>query len=107
MKQVMQVLFVMLATVAFIGAAVAVPPGKTIEFAGGPMGKVTFDGKLHADKGLKCDSCHTKVFQMKKSTAKITMAAMNKGENCGTCHNGTKSFKSSDPAKCTTCHKKK
>ncbi|MDH5535918.1 MAG: cytochrome c3 family protein [Betaproteobacteria bacterium] len=101
-----QVLMVMLSAVLFLGTAMASPPGATIEYAGGPMGKVTFDGKIHADKGQKCDACHTKIFQMKKGTAKITMAAMNKGENCGTCHNGTTAFKSSDPAKCTTCHKK-
>jgi c(7)-type cytochrome triheme protein len=101
-----QALIVVLASVAFLGSAVASPPGQKIEYAGGPMGKVTFDGKVHADKGLKCDECHTKIFQMKKGSTKITMAAMNKGENCGTCHNGTKAFKSSDPAKCTTCHKK-
>lgn len=106
MKKIMRMLLVVLAAAAFIGTAAAVPPGKTIEFAGGPMGKVTFDGKIHADKGLSCDACHTKVFEMKKSATKITMAAMDKGENCGTCHNGKKSFNSSDPAKCATCHKK-
>jgi c(7)-type cytochrome triheme protein len=94
------------AAFAFIGSALAVPAGQKVEYAGGPMGKVTFDGKVHADKGQKCDACHTKVFQMKKGSAKITMAAMNKGENCGTCHDGTKAFKSSDPKACATCHKK-
>ena len=41
-----------------------------------------------------------------KKGAKITMAAMNKGENCGACHNGSKAFASSDPKNCKTCHKK-
>lgn len=95
-----------LSTLLFMGSAAAVAPGQNIEFAGGPMGKVTFDGKVHADKGQKCDACHTKIFQMKKGATKITMAAMNKGENCGTCHDGKTAFKSSDPAKCATCHKK-
>jgi len=104
--KVAQALMVVLSAVLFLGTAVASPPGQKVEFAGGPMGKVTFDGKFHADKGLKCDGCHTKIFQMKKGATKITMAAMNKGENCGTCHNGKKAFKSSDPAKCATCHKK-
>jgi len=101
-----QALMVLVAAAAFVGSVIAAPPGKTVEFAGGPMGKVVFDGKSHADKGLKCNDCHTKIFQMKKGSAKITMAAMNKGENCGTCHNGDKAFKSSDPANCKTCHKK-
>ena len=95
-----------LVIVAFVGSALAVPPGKTVEYAGGGAGKIVFDGKTHADKGLKCNDCHTKIFQMKKGAAKITMAEMNAGKNCGECHNGTKSFKSSDAANCAKCHKK-
>ena len=104
--RVIRGLMIIVAAVAVSGAVLAVPPGKTVEYAGGPMGKVVFDGKVHADKGLKCNDCHTKIFQMKKGSTKITMAAMNKGENCGTCHNGTKAFASSDPKNCTNCHKK-
>jgi c(7)-type cytochrome triheme protein len=100
-----QILIAAIAAMVFVGGALAVPPGKTVEYAGGPAGKVVFDGKAHADKGLKCPDCHTKIFQMKKG-AKITMASMNKGENCGVCHNGTKAPKSSDAANCKTCHKK-
>ncbi|MFN3481063.1 MAG: cytochrome c3 family protein [Thermodesulfovibrionales bacterium] len=92
--------------VVFIGSAMAVPPGKTVEFAGGDAGKVVFDGKIHADKGLKCNDCHTKIFQMKKGTAKMKMADINAGKFCGECHNGTKAFKSSDAANCAKCHKK-
>ena len=96
-------------TVSFIVSQVsAVPPGKTLEFSGakGSPGKVVFDGKIHFDKGLKCNDCHTKIFQMKKGTAKITMADINSGKSCGECHNGTKSFKASDEANCARCHKK-
>ena len=99
-------LLTVLIAVAFVGSAFAVPAGKTVEFAGGAMGKVTFDGKIHADKGLKCGDCHTKIFKMKKGSEKITMADMNAGKNCGTCHNGEKAFKSSDTANCGKCHKK-
>jgi c(7)-type cytochrome triheme protein len=102
-KTVMTV--VILVIVAFVGSALAVPPGKTVEYEGGGAGKVVFDGKIHADKGLKCNDCHTKIFPMKKG-GKYTMADMNAGKNCGECHNGTKSFKSSDPATCGKCHKK-
>ena len=91
--------------VMFVGSAMAVPPGKTVEFDN-PNGKVVFDGKVHADKGLKCGDCHTKIFKMKKGAEKITMADMNAGKNCGTCHNGEKAFKSSDAANCGKCHKK-
>jgi c(7)-type cytochrome triheme protein len=96
---------VILVIVAFVGSALAVPPGKTVEFEGGGSGKVVFDGKAHADKGLKCNDCHTKIFPMKKG-GKYTMADMNAGKNCGECHNGTKAFKSSDAASCAKCHKK-
>lgn len=89
-----------------IGSAMAVPPGKTVEFPGGAMGKVVFDGKIHADKGLKCNDCHTKIFKMKKGGEKITMAEINAGKFCGVCHNGTKAFASKDAANCTKCHKK-
>jgi c(7)-type cytochrome triheme protein len=104
--KIAHILVGLIAAVAFSGIATAVPPGKTVEFDGGPMGKVVFDGKAHAGKGLKCNECHTKIFKMKKGADKITMATMNKGENCGTCHNGGKAFKSSDPKNCKTCHKK-
>ena len=98
-------LLTILIAVAFVGSAFAVPAGKTVDWDS-PMGKVTFDGKVHADKGLKCNDCHTKIFKMKKGSDKITMADMNAGKNCGTCHNGEKAFKSSDPANCAKCHKK-
>ncbi len=94
-----------LVLIAFSGSTFAVAPGKQVEYAGGPTGKVVFDGKAHADKGLKCTDCHTKIFPMKKG-AKITMADINAGKYCGVCHNGGKAFKSSDPANCEKCHKK-
>jgi c(7)-type cytochrome triheme protein len=94
------------AIAAFSVSATAVPPGKKLEFDGGPMGKVIFDGSMHAGKGIKCNECHTKIFKMKKGADKITMAAINKGEFCGTCHNGERAFKASDPKNCKTCHKK-
>ncbi len=92
--------------VALVGSAFAVGPGKTIEYGvGEPEGKVIFDGKTHADKGLKCTDCHTKIFPMKKS-AELKMADMNAGKSCGTCHNGQKAFSTSDQANCAKCHKK-
>lgn len=93
--------------VVFVGSAMAVPPGKNVEYAGGGAGKVVFDGKTHADKGLKCNDCHTKLFPMKKAPAgAYKMAEMKEGKNCGACHDGKKAFSSSDPADCAKCHKK-
>jgi c(7)-type cytochrome triheme protein len=100
------VILVVLIAVAFVGNVMAVPGGKTVEFAGGDKGKVVFDGKGHADKGLKCNDCHPKVFQMKKGSSKITMADINAGKFCGECHNGTKAFKAGEEANCAKCHKK-
>jgi len=90
-----------------VASAIAVPSGKTLDWES-PQGKVTFDGKVHADKGLKCADCHTKpaIFKMKKGTAAMKMAELNAGKFCGECHNGTKAFKTDDKANCVKCHKK-
>ncbi len=104
--KVIATIVALMVTVMFIGSAMAVPPGKTIDYAGGSAGKVVFDGKTHADKGLKCSDCHTKVFKMKKGADVMKMEDINAGKFCGECHNGTKAFKASDPANCAKCHKK-
>ena len=87
-----------------IGTVLAAPPGKTVEYEGGGKGKVVFDGKVHADKGLKCPDCHPKTFAMKKGAA-MKMADMGEGKFCGACHNGTRAFKANDDANCAKCHK--
>ncbi len=91
-----------------ISSALATPAGKNVEFEGGSAGKVVFDGKVHADKGAKCADCHTnpKLFAMKKGADKITMADINAGKSCGSCHDSKKAFKASDAANCAKCHKK-
>ncbi len=103
-----RLLVLFFALVFSIGSVLAAPPGKPLEYAGGPLGKVIFDGKVHADKGLKCPECHTnpKLFAMKKGTDKMTMADLNAGKFCGTCHNGKKAFATKDAASCAKCHKK-
>ncbi|MEK6690819.1 MAG: cytochrome c3 family protein [Nitrospirota bacterium] len=89
------------------GMVFATAPGKNVVFEVKGADKVAFDGKTHADKGLKCNDCHTKVFPMKKSApGTYSMEKMNKGENCGICHNGKKAFSTSDKASCVKCHKK-
>ena len=106
----MKKLFViaLVAVVSFVLAvpAFAVPAGKTVEFAGGGAGKVVFDGKTHADKGLKCADCHPALFKMKKGADTITMKDINEGKFCGACHNGTKAFSAKDAANCSKCHQK-
>ena len=105
MKMIASVVAVMVCTM-FIGSAMAVPAGKTLEFEPKGAAKVIFDGKIHADKAGKCDACHPKIFKMKKGTAKITMADIKAGKLCGECHNGKTAFKASDAANCAKCHKK-
>ncbi|MFU8818374.1 MAG: c(7)-type cytochrome triheme domain-containing protein [Desulfurivibrio sp.] len=92
------------AALAFMGTAIASMPGQTVEFEGGPMGKVVFSGQVHADQGLACGECHTAIFQMQRQ-AKITMPDHNSGNFCFTCHqSGGKAFASAD--NCARCHTK-
>jgi len=107
MKKLLVVAIVVVVSFVFSVSAFAVPAGKTVEFDGKGAGKVVFDGKTHADKGNKCADCHQSgIFKMKKGADAITMKDINEGKFCGSCHNGTKAFKSSDAANCAKCHKK-
>jgi c(7)-type cytochrome triheme protein len=75
---------------------------------GDSPGKVTFNHASHVDESApSCTSCHPKVFSILKAGAPadgkaITHAAMDKGQSCGACHNGKKSFGFDD---CTLCHR--
>lgn len=107
MKKFFVVAIVVVMTFVMSVAAFAVPAGKTVEFDGKGAGKVVFDGKTHADKGLKCADCHQSgLFKMKKGGEVLTMKDMEAGKNCGACHNGTKAFSVKDAASCSKCHKK-
>jgi c(7)-type cytochrome triheme protein len=86
-----------------VSSAWAVPPGMTVEWDTN-MGKVTFKGDVHAGRGLACTECHTQVFPMQKHATEMTMAEINEGKFCGTCHNGERAFKTSDGANCMKCH---
>jgi c(7)-type cytochrome triheme protein len=107
MKRFFVLALVVVVTFAMSVSAFAVPAGKTVEFDGKGAGKVVFDGKIHADKGLKCADCHQSgLFKMKKGAEAITMKDINDGKFCGGCHNGTKAFSAKDAANCAKCHKK-
>ena len=103
MKKFLIVAMVAVFLVGLAGGAVAVGTGKKVEFDEKTQGKVVFDGKSHADAGLKCADCHSKpkLFEMKK--VPLTMADMKAGKSCGTCHDGKKSFAVTE---CAKCHKK-
>jgi len=89
------------------------PPDMTLEGAKDSPGKVTFSHEKHVKEGLKCTSCHVKVFKMKKGqTGPMTMEKMKAGQQCGACHDGKTvvegktPFSVADQGKCEKCHKK-
>jgi len=101
-KAALLMMFVLLSA----GIALAVPPGKQLEFDKSPMGKVVFDGALHNKAVSSCKECHNKdTFpSMKQGTVQITMEKIYAGQLCGICHNGTKAFDAK--GNCNRCHKK-
>ncbi len=67
---------------------------------------VVFSHEKHvSEKGLKCTGCHYAIFQMAQGSYKMDMAKITKGDFCGKCHNGQKSFDVADPKNCVKCHK--
>jgi c(7)-type cytochrome triheme protein len=52
---------------------------------------------------FKCPDCHTKTFPYKTGAVKSTMASMESGKSCGTCHNGKDAF--TVAGECDKCHK--
>jgi c(7)-type cytochrome triheme protein len=101
-------ILVMLLAVFVVGSAMAVMPGKSVEYPDGDQGKVIFSGDTHGMKqGMKCPDCHPKIFMMKKGMFKMTKEDHgNPSKGCGVCHNGEKAFSQSNQADCIKCHKK-
>ena len=98
------ILTLLLAGIGLAGVALAVPPGRTLNFDKSPTGKVVFDGKIHADAGAKCAECHNAdTFpKMKQGTVTITMEQIYAGKLCGVCHNGQRAFDAK--GNCNRCH---
>jgi c(7)-type cytochrome triheme protein len=63
------------------------------------VGKVVFS---HGRHGTRCNACHPKLFEKKRSNKRVTMKAMEGGKSCGACHNGQAAF--SVKRNCTRCH---
>ena len=113
---------VMLLGLALVGVSSSLAqqkPKMPADFAfdqkGESPGEVTFSHEKHYEQFPKCTECHTKVFKMKRATTEgpFTMARMEKGELCGTCHTGEKKgakgqliFSVKDKNACTRCHTK-
>ena len=84
-----------------VGQVPATERGKTLSYTGGGEGKVVFDGRTHAGKGLVCNDCHLQLFATRKM-ALITMEDHEKkGRQCFACHDGAKAFDN-----CSSCHRK-
>ncbi len=87
------------------GTAVA-SGGGDLTFRAGTAQPVTFSHDQHVNiKSLKCSACHNHTFQMSKGSDKMDMSKINKGQFCGHCHNGERSFDVKDKASCGRCHK--
>jgi c(7)-type cytochrome triheme protein len=75
---------------------------KEITFAAKGITPAIFSHAVHV-AAYPCKDCHTKIFPFKTVVGKATMADMEKGKSCGTCHNGKDAFSSSGD--CGICHK--
>lgn len=100
------VLFALFCLVLSGGAAVAAVGGGDLTFKPQGAKPVFFSHEQHVKvKTLKCSACHYHTFQMAKDTYKMDMSKINKGQFCGLCHNGERSFDVKAEAHCVKCHK--
>jgi c(7)-type cytochrome triheme protein len=67
---------------------------------------VSFSHDFHTQV-FACDSCHTKLWPMKRGAKKMTMDSLYQGKYCGSCHNGKDAFESTECDKCHIEPKKK
>jgi c(7)-type cytochrome triheme protein len=104
MKKVILIVSFFFVVFSMGSTLLAVPADKTITWEGSGQGQVVFEGDEHAEKGYKCNACHPSLFQMKKSSAKITLASHTNGQFCSACHNGNTAFGADNPEKCHECH---
>jgi c(7)-type cytochrome triheme protein len=81
--------------------------GGDVRFEAKGIGNVTFSHDVHVNKAkLTCLDCHAQLYTTSRDAPRkaVTMAQMQKGESCGACHSGKKTF--DVKANCTICHKK-
>ena len=80
--------------------------GGDIKYESKEQGTILFSHEKHMKvPDTKCNSCHTKIFKMKKE-AKITKADHAEAKYCSVCHDGKKAFGTTAEADCAKCHKK-
>jgi len=73
---------------------------KALLYGGAGQGKVIFDGRLHASRGIVCNDCHSAIFDTRKK-AMMTMDDHYQSVACFVCHDGSKVFND-----CEQCHRK-
>ncbi len=89
-----------------VGTAFADVGGGDLSYNPKNAKPVLFSHAKHVDgKEYKCSACHNHTFQMAKDTYKMDMSKITKGQFCGRCHNGERSFDVNDKASCGKCHK--
>ena len=100
--------FVIVSLVAILGIAhvYADTDGGDIAYPVKNVGNVTFSHESHVKgEGVKCETCHPKIFPMSKEEGKrFSMEQMKKKQACGACHDGKKAFDVRQ--NCVVCHKK-
>lgn len=85
------------------------PDGLALARSADSPGQVTFNHSTHVDAGRPdCTGCHPKPFPILKAAPGVTRtpivhAKMDKGQQCGACHDGKKAFALADD--CTLCHR--
>lgn len=64
-------------------------------------GNVTFSHENHLEM-FGCDECHPDLFKAQRGANKQTMEAMEEGQFCGACHDGSTAFNVAED--CESCH---
>jgi phosphate transport system substrate-binding protein len=100
----MKVIVFMIAALLFVfivgGVGFTAMQEKALIYGGAGQGKVIFDHKTHASKGMVCADCHAAIFDTQKK-ALFTMEDHSSDKKCFACHNGKKAFND-----CAQCHRK-
>jgi c(7)-type cytochrome triheme protein len=84
------------------------PADLTLPQAKDSPGKVVFSHATHVDQAKpECTTCHPKMFklvnpQLARGAERLVHAKMEKGAQCGSCHNGKDARGFDD---CTMCHR--
>lgn len=74
-----------------------------------PVRTVVFSHQKHAvDMGISCNTCHSKIFQMKAGTAEsrddFDMEGLAAGKYCGSCHSSHSESVFGSDSQCSRCH---